>query len=469
MLTPKGEIPIKIFLAVVEHKPLCFVVGLSDLLAEKELSTLRNRYYLTLLPNQNKAIYNIGMMVSKMNSQDRSFALVLISIDNFSELRAMLGYQLTDGLIVEIADHLKYITSKKNGDIYHMLRNQFLLFLPDVQKSDDAKDAVEEIKSGLKELYGYSRARMKVTFSAGVSIFPKSGKSVDALIDAAYKALSEAENHGGNYIAVDEEGAFVKSRYNEAELYGEMLDALENREFELYYQPLVVMANDIIWGAEALIRWNHPKKGLISPAMFIPVAEKSGLIIEIGRFVIEDAVKQLKKWEMLKFNKIQISINLTLREIEDGKVVDFIAQILDKYKISPALLKFEITENIAMTNVEASKREFERLKKLGVQIALDDFGTGYSSFEYLKDFSLDTLKIDRAFVTDMVRNDEHQKIVRAMIDLGHTFDLQVTAEGIEDKQTYEMLKEFGCDIAQGYYFSKPLPAHEFQSYAKKIL
>jgi EAL domain-containing protein (putative c-di-GMP-specific phosphodiesterase class I) len=122
-----------------------------------------------------------------------------------------------------------------------------------------------------------------------------------------------------------------------------------------------------------------------------------------------------------------------------------------------------------MTNVEASKREFERLKKLGVQIALDDFGTGYSSFEYLKDFSLDTLKIDRAFVTDMVRNDEHQKIVRAMIDLGHTFDLQVTAEGIEDKQTYEMLKEFGCDIAQGYYFSKPLPAHEFQSYAKKIL
>ncbi len=467
LLTSKGEIPINIFLAVAEHTPLCYIVGLSDLLAERELDTMRNKYYLTLLPNQNRAIYNLGMMVSKMNSQDRSFALVLISIDNFSELRAMLGYQLMDGMIIEIADHLKFITSKKDGEIYHVMRNQFLLALPDIKNRDDAKDAVEEIKDGIKELYGYSKAKMKVTFSAGVSIFPKSGKSVDFLIDTAYKALSEAESHGGNYVMVDEEGAFSKSKNYESQLYGEMLNALERGEFELYYQPLVVMANEIVWGAEALIRWNHPKKGLISPAIFIPVAEKTGLIIEIGRFVIEDAIKQLKKWEMFKFDKLQISINLTLRELEDGKVVDFIAQMLDKYKISPVLLKFEITENIAMTNVEASKKEFARLKKLGVEIALDDFGTGYSSFEYLKEFSLDTLKIDRTFVTDLAHNNEHQKIVKAMIDLGHNFDLQVTAEGIEDKQTYAMLKEFGCDIAQGYYFSKPVPAHEFQAYVKK--
>ncbi|RLA73645.1 MAG: GGDEF domain-containing protein, partial [Epsilonproteobacteria bacterium] len=198
------------------------------------------------------------------------------------------------------------------------------------------------------------------------------------------------------------------------------------------------------------------------PQNFFLTAKKIVLLLKLVElFTIKPTVNK-KKWEIFKFKKIQVSINLTLREIETGDLVDFIIQTLKKHQVSPALVKFEITENIAMSNPEKTKKEFERLNKLGIKLALDDFGTGYSSFGYLNDFSLDTLKVDQSFVTDMVQNEKHRKIVHAMVDLGHNFDLLITAEGIEDKATYDMLKEFGCDIAQGYYFSKPIPVFEFQ-------
>ena len=462
LVKPDREISVKILLGVISHPEPCYIIAMSDLSKELEVSDFRQKDILTKLPNQNRAVQDIGMLISKMHAQERHFALLLISIDSFTELRAMLGYQKTDRLISRISEHLQYIIKGLDGTIYHMMRNNFLLQIPDIITGEEARRTVTKIKNSLKELFDYSGYTMPLTFSTGISLFPESGTDVDILLDSAYKALSKAKEQGNGYLVVENKGLFSKNKQYEAELYSEMKDALKSREFELYYQPLVNMENDLVCGAEALIRWNHPTRGLVSPAEFIPIAEKTGLIVELDRFVISEAIKQQKKWEIFKFNKLRVSINLSLREIETGVVVDFIAETLTRHQVSPALVKFEITENAAMINPEATIREFEILKKLGVQLALDDFGTGYSSFSYLKDFSLDTLKIDRSFVMDMVSNVEHQKIVRAMIGLGHNFDLQVTAEGIEDKATYGLLKEYGCDIAQGYYFSKPLPVFEFQ-------
>ena len=467
LVKPEGEIPIKILLGSISHPEPCHIIAISDLSKELEISAFRHKNMLTKLPNQNRAIHDIGIVISKLHAQERGFALILISIDSFTELRAMLGYQKTDRLIGRFAEHLQYIIKGMDGTIYHMIRNNFLLQITDIAAGEEARRVVTKIENSLMELFDYSNYRMPLTFSTGVSFFPKSGTNVDILIDSAYKALSKAKEHGNGYTIIDDKGLFFKDKQYEIKLYSEIQDALKNKEFELYYQPLIAMTNDLVWGAEALIRWNHPTRGMVSPAEFIPIAEKTGLIVDLGRFVIVEAIKQQKKWEIFKFNKLQVSINLSLREIETGGVVDFIASTLTKHQVSPALVKFEITENAAMVDPETTMREFEILKKLGVQLALDDFGTGYSSFSYLKDFSLDTLKIDRSFVTDMINNDEYQKIVRAMIGLGHNLDLQVTAEGIEDKATYELLKEYGCDIAQGYYFSKPLPVFEFQELIRR--
>ena len=461
------DIPIKILMGLMGKPKSFYVISFTDLSDEVEISTSREKDQLTNLPNQYKAIQEIGVKMSKMHAENRHFALILTSLDNFTDIRAMLGYQKTDRLVGDISEYLLDISKKLDSSLYQIARNNFLLMVPDIKTSKEAEGVVkkmEEIFVGLQE---YSNSQMHLTFSTGVSLYPQSGNSVDHMIDSAYKALSEAESKGRGYIVIDDNGDFSKGKHYEAELYNEMYEGLKNREFELYYQPFVDMKTDRIVGAEALIRWNHPKKGLVPPGLFIPIAEKSGIIVDIGKFVIEEAIKQQKRWEIFKFDKLQISINLTLREIESGDVVNYIDKMLTHHQVAAESVKFEITENVAMTKADLAKKEFDALKSLGVELALDDFGTGYSSFGYLKDFSLDTIKIDQSFVMNMKTDIEHQKIVRAMIGIGHTFDLQVTAEGIEDKETYEMLQKFGCDIAQGYYFSKPVPVFEFQNLVRE--
>jgi len=467
IVSEQDDIPIKILMGVIGKPKPSYVISFTDLRDELEISTSREKDQLTNLPNQNRAIHEIGIEMTKMHSEGRHFALILTSLDNFTDIRAMLGYQKTDRLISDISEYLLDISKKIDSSLYQIARNNFLLMVPDIKNSKEAEGVVKNMEQIFMGLQEYSNSQMHLTFSTGVSLYPQSGNSVDHMIDSAYKALSEAESKGRGYIVIDDNGDFSKGKHYEAELYNEMYEGLKRKEFELYYQPFIDMNTDKIVGAEALIRWNHPQRGLVPPGLFIPIAEKSGIIVDIGKFVIEEAIKQQKRWEIFKFNKLQISINLTLREIESGDVVSYIESMLNHHQVSPSSVKFEITENVAMTKADLAKREFDALKNLGVELALDDFGTGYSSFGYLKDFSLDTIKIDQSFVMNMKTNAEHQKIVRAMIGIGHTFDLQVTAEGIEDRETYEMLQSFGCDIAQGYYFSKPLPVFEFQNLVRE--
>ncbi len=473
LLKKRTEIPVRILFEAysVSKKSSEYdtIIIISDISQELMVTKHRHRDLLTNLPNQSQAMLDIGVFMNKMNTTNKKFGLVLLEIDHFSDIRAILGHISTDLLIGKIVESLKYFAREIDSSVYQMTRNNFLLLIPEITTEIEVKDIIKIIRNDLSNLLDNEVTNIDLTFSTGVSFFPLSGNGIDMLIDNTYKALAKAEEKGNGHIVIDYEMSLDKDKNHELKLFTQMNDALENNQFELYYQPYIDMNSGAIEGAEALIRWKHPDRGLISPIEFIPLAEKTGFIIELGKFVVEEAVKQQKKWELFDFHKLPIAINLSLREIESGDMVDFVAKLLNKYQINPALLNFEITENIGMVNAEVAKKEFIALKKLGVSLALDDFGTGYASFSYLRDFPLDILKIDLAFISNIIENEEHQKIVKAMVNLGHNFDLKVIAKGIEDKETHDLIQSYKCDMAQGYYFSKPLPVFEFQELIRKEL
>ena len=280
-------------------------------------------------------------------------------------------------------------------------------------------------------------------------------------MDDAYKALARAEKSGHGRIEIYEKSQGVND-YDELKLYNDMHQALSKNEFEVYYQPIVDAQSKEVVSAEALIRWHHPEHGMIGPNIFIPIMEKTGLIVELGKYVLEEVLKQQKRWELFKFRQIDVSINLSLLELESGKFVEYVVQRLAHNHISPELIKFEITEGIAMISEEETSKQLLELKKIGISISLDDFGTGYTSFSYLKKIPANILKIDRSLIINIVKNKEDQRIVKAMVELGHTLDMEIVVEGIEYKEMYEMILDMGCDYMQGYYFSKPLPVFEFQ-------
>jgi len=458
------DIPIQVTLDTLDKNTIVLIRNISQELIASKCS---HRDILTNLPNQTQAMIDIGMFISKTHSTHNIFGLVLLSIDHFDDLRAILGYRATDMLIGKIVESLKYFSKEIDSSVYQMTRSNFLLLVPKISTQNDAFKIIETVQRDLGKLVDLDTQYIDLTVSSGVSFYPKGGNGVDTLLDNVYKALAQAQEKGNGQIVIDKDMEPDEDKTYELGLFSDMTLGLKNNQFELYYQPFIDIKTGDIKGAEALLRWRHPDKGLISPAQFIPLAERTGFIIELGKFVIEEAIKQQKKWELFEFNKLPIAINLTLREIEEGNMVEFVGELLDKYQINPSLLEFDIRENIAIINAQVAKKEFVALKKLGVSLALDNFGTGFSSFSYLRDFPLDTLKIDLSFIKNIITNKEHQKIVKAMIDLGHNFELKVVAEGVEDDETYQLLKFYKCDEAQGYYFSKPLPAFEFQELIRK--
>jgi len=238
--------------------------------------------------------------------------------------------------------------------------------------------------------------------------------------------------------------------------------AIERKQFEVYYQPIVDAKNKEVIKAEALIRWHHPEYGLVPPDLFISIAEKTGFIVELGKFVLNEVLKQQKRWELFKFKQIKISINLSLLEIETGHFVENVIESLNHHQIDPELIQFEITEGLAMQDEKRSAKTFLELRKLGVNIVLDDFGTGYTSFDYLKRFPATVLKIDKTLIDDIVASEDDQHIVKSIIDLGHSLGMKVVVEGVENKNMADILENYGCDYMQGYYFSRPLPVFEFQ-------
>jgi len=470
-LKERRTVPLKIFFETFTSKynpnDYYITVTCRDLSYELNSTDFDNYDFLTHLPNKCQAILDIRTLINQTVKANTKFGLVLISIDNFSKLRAILGHKDTDKLIKKISTSLNFFAREIESLVYHINYQEFLFLVPDLALEQEIVMIVSGIRDDLSKLITSEFKNEAFTFSTGASLLPVGWDDVDLLIDNTYRALVKAQEEGIGKTIINQNSKKSVDTGNELTLFSEMKLALENDQFELYYQPYIDIKTGKIQGAEALLRWQHPKRGLISPREFIPLAKKTGLILDIDRLVIHKAIKQQKQWEMFGFNKIEIAINLTLREIERGSLLYFIKEELDRHKINPKLINFDISESVTMLDTQITKNQFIALKELGVSLALDDFGTGQSSFSHIKDFPLDTLKINVSFVLNMIQNEGYQKIVKAMIDIGHSFDLKVMAKGIEDTPTYQMLKAYGCDTAQGYHFSKPLPAFEFQELIRK--
>ena len=441
------------------------IIIMHDLRKEKEKDIAAYRHKLTGLPNQSQALIDMNSLYAKVHLENNMLALVLIDIDNLPQLRAIIGYEQINTILKKFAKYLEILGKKHAFSVYHTFHNEFLLIFPKVVSSDEVVRLSEEIQKELVSFYKMEDARLHLTASVGISIYPESGSTLN-LFDHAYKALAEAEKSGHGRISLFKE-EIIKHGYDELVLFNEMHEALEKNEFEVYYQPIVDVKSQEVVSAEALVRWRHPKYGLIAPDIFIPMMEKTGFIVEIGRFVLEEVLKQLKRWELFKFRQIDVSINMSLLEIETEGFIENVEKQLIYHKVKPELIKFEITEGSAMSNSEELDKQFMALKNLGVGISLDDFGTGYTSFSYLKKFPADILKIDKTLVDYILVNEEDQRIIKAMIELGHNLGMKIVVEGIENEKMFKMIALYECDFMQGYYFSKPVPVFEFQKLLRK--
>jgi len=460
----KEEIPVNLYLSDFytdfEYKIPCTMVVMNDLRKEKEKELLGYKHKITNLPNQAQALNDLNALYAKLHLGEHKIALVILNIDNFSTLRSIVGYEQSNIILIKFAKYLDVLANELSFKVYHTAHNNFLLTIQNIDSSTDAISIINQIQNKLISFYEMENSKLHLTASAGIAIYPDNSTTLN-LLDNAYKALVQAETSGLGRIEVYR-ASKTDHMYDELKLYNDMHQALEKNEFEVYYQPIVKSVNQEVVSAEALIRWHHPEHGLIAPYIFIPIMEKTGLIVELGEYVLEEVLKQQKRWELFKFKQIEVSINLSLIELETGKFVEHVSQQLDKHQVSPSLIKFEITEGIAMISEDQTSRQLLELRKLGIGISLDDFGTGYTSFSYLKKIPANTLKIDRSLIINIVDNKEDQRIVKAMIELGHNLGMEIVVEGIEDKEMFNIMLDFGSDYIQGYYFSKPLPVFEFQ-------
>ncbi len=463
-ISKHDEIPINLYLDTIvmgmSNEVLCDVITIHDMTKEKEHSGTNFKHQLTYLPNQLQAYHDLPAFFSKVHLEKDKLALILLSLDNFSMLRSIIGYEQSNAVLKKFAGYLETLTKSLNVSVYHTFDNHFLLTVTNLKTLEEARMFVKDIQKKLALFYKIEDVNLHLTVSAGIAIYPDSGP-IRKLLDNAYKALSEAEKEGDGKINIFIPEKFA-SDYDEIRLNSEMQGALRKGEFEVYYQPIIKVDSKEVVSAEALIRWKHSKYGFIPPDVFIPLMEKTGFIIKLGQYVLEEVLKQQKRWESFNFKPIEVSINISMVEINTGQFVYYLERKLSEYQVHPELIKFEITESIAMINESETEKYFLELKKMGVGISLDDFGTGYTSFGYLKKFPADTVKIDKSLVDYILTNEEDQRIVKAIIELAHTLGMKIVVEGIENKKMVDLIASYGCDYMQGYYFSKPLPVFEFQ-------
>ena len=428
-------------------------------------------YYdgLTGLPNR---VFHEELMKRAIDYASRRkeiFALIYIGLDNFQRINDTFGYAVGDILLKTVAQRLtgclrssdciaradqdepENVLSRVGGD-------EFIVTVHDLKNAQDAATASRRLIEEISAPYNPNGHEIFLSCSIGISLYPEDGTDVDDLLKNAEKAMRHTKNEGKNNYH------FYSSSMNSSvlellTLENDLRKALKRNELVLYYQPKVEAETKQIKGMEALIRWNHSERGLIPPVQFIPMAEKGGLIIPIGEFVIRTVCEQIKTWQEAGFGQVSISINVSARQFDQQNLIDIIKDALQNTMISPHCLELEITESTMMRNPEKALRTLTELKAMGIGISIDDFGTGYSSLSYLKRLPvLDFLKIDQSFIRSLASDPRDQAIVRATIAMAHSLDLKTIAEGVETGDQLSFLQEHGCDEIQGYLFSRPVPA-----------
>ncbi|MBH0159698.1 putative bifunctional diguanylate cyclase/phosphodiesterase [Fictibacillus sp. 26RED30] len=426
-----------------------------------EITIEHMAYYdeLTGLPNRNGFMQTIEKQIKEADVQSRNLALLYVDLDRFNVLNDTLGHSFGDLLLQKVAELLK-VTVGYNGTVFRRSGDEFLILL-NFKEISEIKQKAEQIIQAFTKPFKLSGQEVFTTPSIGISTYPGNGSDSETLLKRADSALYQAKEKGRNNYQF-----FTEQRDGKMErrltLEHGLRRALTNKEFFLVYQPLVHIGNNKILGVEALLRWNKEDEGMISPAEFIPIAEETGMILPIGEWVLREACLQGVHWHKNGFSDLLISVNISVRQLLEEAFIERVECILAETEFPPTSLELEITESTTMQNMEEALPVLNSLRAKGIRISVDDFGTGYSSLTYLRQLPVDTLKIDKMFIDDILTDSKAGAIVKTIIDMGHNLDFSVIAEGIESREQIDFLVEQGCVFGQGYHLYKPLHADELQ-------
>ena len=428
---------------------------------EQRLSYLENYDALTDLPNRYYFNLQLHRYVTDNHYSIKKFAIYRINIDRFRSLNEFLSHHAGDDLLKQVAQRLRVHCSDALL-ISYLNNDDFAIIYNFTNNNNNVRDQADKIFNIFEQPFSINKQEQSITVSIGIATYPEHGRQIDTLNSHAEFALSEAKKLGGhtiNYYA----NQSVQIISNGINLENDLRKAIKNKEFIVYYQPKVCSLSQHIYGFEALIRWNHPELGLISPDVFIPLAEETSLITEIGQFVLFETCRQIRIWKDLGFDHLRVSVNIVAQQIHRGHLIDDIDSALSIHQISGEMLELELTESSLLDKSEHIIQLLEKVKERQISISLDDFGTGYSSLAYLTRYPIDTLKIDQAFISK-IGQEKDEAIVNAIIAMGKAIGLTLIAEGVETIKQIEFLKSRGCYILQGFYFSKPLTAKESTNY-----
>jgi diguanylate cyclase (GGDEF)-like protein len=411
---------------------------------------------LTNLPNRLLFQDRLQQAITSAQRRGEQVAVLFLDLDGFKHVNDTLGHAGGDILLQQVARRLEK-SMRRSDTVARVGGDEFTVMLPDVKHPDDTVIIAQKIIDAIKEPFDILAHEIYVTTSVGIAVYPQDSNDTNELQRQADAAMYKAKNCGKNCYAFFEE-AIGQELQERLELKTQLRRAFENREFELYYQPQINLASGHVVSLEALIRWRHPKLGMVLPLSFIPAAEESGIILKIGAWVVDEACRQLALWRQDEIHMNRITVNISALQFGQQEFFQIIKKTLETHNIQPQYLELEITESVMVRNIEESVRQMTRLKNLGVSIALDDFGTGYSSLSYLQKLPVSTLKIDRSFVQGIETRNETQLLVQAVVTLATGLGLTVTAEGIETEAELKTLKQLGCHLAQGYYLAEPMHA-----------
>ncbi len=432
--------------------------------AEERIHYLAHHDPLTRLPNRTHLQARLEQAIATARREDRRLAVLFIDMDHFKHINDSLGHHVGDKLLVEVASRLR--DSVRDSDVVARLGgDEFVVVLTDVAQDTVAAVAAKLIKN-LSRSYVLDDHTLHSTPSIGISLFPEDGADVETLMKNADTAMYHAKEAGRNNFQFFT-AAMNASATERILLEGHLRRAIEKGEFVLHYQPQIDVASGRPCGVEALVRWQHPERGLLSPLKFVPIAEETGLIVQLGEWVLDTALGELARWRTAGLDGIRMAVNLSAHQLRDPQLVPRIASLLALHGLRGGDLELEITESVAMKNPQATTRLLTHLRELGIELAIDDFGTGYSSLSYLKQLPLDRLKLDRSFVMDIEHDPNDAAISAATISLAHSLGLSVVAEGVETASQYDFLKGLDCDVVQGYFFSRPLPAAEVEAFLRR--
>jgi diguanylate cyclase (GGDEF)-like protein/PAS domain S-box-containing protein len=431
----------------------------------QKMAHLAQHDFLTDLPNRMLFSDRVANAIALARRHGKQRAVLFLDLDRFKHINDSLGHAIGDKLLQSVAQRLvacvrgSDTVSRQGGD-------EFVVLLSEIERAEDAALSAEKILLALSAPHSIAEKELHITASIGISIYPDDGQDAETLIKCADTAMYHAKDKGRNNYQFFTEDMNVRAVERQF-LEGSLRRALKRREFVLHYQPKINLETGEIVGAEALIRWRHPERGLIPPAMFVPIAEDCGLIVPIGRWILHEACRQVQAWIDTGLPPMPVAVNISAVEFQSKDFLEGVRAILKKTGLHPRYLELELTESVLMQDAASTASTLIALKAQGVRLAIDDFGTGYSSLSYLRQFPIDTLKIDQSFVREITARSLDDTIVSAVISMGRTLRQKVVAEGIETEEQLALLRRLHCGEGQGFHLSRPLSADEFVTLLKR--